>query len=184
MGTMMGVAPPNMQAEIAKAKATAKQKAEEAVASQPPSKLKGTMMGIAPPDMPAEIDKAKAALVATQLQENQLRPAAAQPTSPVIDELGGTQAGSFAEPQMTEKQASVTARQRVKLPADQTTTAASTPLAIAALSTRPPSSFSQATPSTDLRDSAAPPKKLQLTLWIIVAFLIIALGLIIAALLV
>jgi len=78
-GTMIGVAPPDMQAAIAAAKGELEKRltdpapAASPQAASPPatstqpvnSKLKGTMMGVAPPDMAQAIAQAKASAAAT-----------------------------------------------------------------------------------------------------------------------
>src|SRR5690606_32610411 len=100
-GTMIGLAPPNMQAEIAAARAKiSEQKAAANAAAAPsaavatpvpaaapvkapPSQLKGTMIGVAPPDVQAEIAAAKA-------QYQSARKAEPSPSNDEVNPLDGT----------------------------------------------------------------------------------------------
>lgn len=122
-GTMIGLAPPNMGAEIEEAKAKlAAQKAQAAAAKAaaqeaptapqsgaatgsaapagsaaakgPPSQLKGTMIGVAPPDMQAQITAAREAATAKRAEAAQTEPPAVEKEPPSEpDPLGGTMVG-------------------------------------------------------------------------------------------
>ena len=114
-GTMIGVAPPDMQAAIAAAKgelekrltdpapaATPKTSSplNQAASTQPAnSKLKGTMMGVAPPDMAQAIAQAKASAAATAatpaaVPRANLPPPEARP--PAQPDFGSTMVGTAA----------------------------------------------------------------------------------------
>ena len=96
-GTMMGVAPPEMQAEIDKIRAAraaitktaahtpvAKAEATSQASSSQTAALKGTMMGVAPPEMQAEIAKIQAARAAEAqtVKQPAVAEVTAQPSAP------------------------------------------------------------------------------------------------------